>query len=162
MHPLQYCKNQGKFRHPERSWNKHCSVLMCPQLLFIQMSNYPGFFAVQKLTWPALMPEDLGMFSQGQSFWTESETGETTLLQPKGGCRVGMREGGGYHSSHQHRCACFPPGDATQGKPHKMPQLRGNACAHSQMAKINHAQGKSTGDPGSICSSTQGTDGCLL
>lgn len=112
------------------------------------MSNYPGVFCNTKADLACTHATGLGMFSQGQSFWTESETGETTLLQPKGGCRVGMREEGGYHSSHQQSCVCFPPGDTTQGKPHKMPQLRGNACAHSQMAKINHAQGQIHRRPG--------------
>lgn len=55
------------------------------------------------------------------------------------------------------------PRDTTQGEHHKRClQLRGKSCTHSPTVKINHAQGKSTGDPGSISSSAQATAGCLL
>ena len=159
--PIAYCQVSSPLHPPQRPPGP-CCVLCNLQARAAQYPNLPTCLSREAKGWaPGDCSGDPIRSCASKSRRWNWVGGETPLLQPKGGCRVGMREGGGHHSSHQCCCVHFPPGDTTRGKHHKMPQLQGKARAHSQTVKIHHAQGKSTGDLDSICSSAQGTAGCF-
>lgn len=65
------------------------------------MSNYPEFFAIQKPTWPAPMPQAWGVSSQGQSFCTESEIGDTTAPTCSAMCSLPQEMG---HKGNPTKC----------------------------------------------------------